>query len=111
MPHIRLLSDSVGVHVAVTGQAGWEAVAPMPTRVQVQLEELADELHVWRRHTFPVPMTQPRDMYSDTLDLAWGGVLHGDSQAAFGCFLNRQEHMNVRERRTHTNRALQPRRQ
>ena len=69
----------------------------MLTRVQVQLEELAAELYLWRGHIFPVPITQTRDMYSDALDLAWGGVLQGETQEAFGLFLNREEHINVKE--------------
>uniref|UniRef100_A0A7S4FN49 Uncharacterized protein n=1 Tax=Eutreptiella gymnastica TaxID=73025 RepID=A0A7S4FN49_9EUGL len=32
-------------------------------------------------------MGHVRDMYSDASDLAWGGVLQGNAQAAFGWFL------------------------
>ena len=97
MPRIRLLSNSLAVHVAMAAQAGWEAVAKMPTRVHVKLKELADDMYAWKGRTFAEPMTQTPEVYSDASDLAWGGVLQGDSQAAFGWFLNREEHANVKE--------------
>ena len=97
MPHIRLLSDALAVHVAVALQAGWEADVALPERVSRQLMDLADELHQWKGRTFVVSMGHVRDMYSDASDLAWGGVLQGNAQAAFGCFLNREEHINVKE--------------
>ena len=97
MPHIRLLSDALAVHVAVAVQAGWEADVALPERVSRQLMDLADELHQWKGRTFVVSMGHVRDMYSDASDLAWGGVLQGNAQAAFGWFLNREEHINVKE--------------
>ena len=97
MPHIRLLSDNLAVHVAVAAQAGWEASVNLARCVQDQLKQLADELYMWKGRTFIVPMGWTRDMYWDASDLAWGGVLQGESQAAFGWFLNREEHINVKE--------------
>ena len=97
MPHIRLLSDALAVHVAVAVQAGWEADVALPERVSRQLMDLADELHQWKGRTFVVSMGHVRDMYSDASDLAWGEVLQGNAQAAFGWFLNREEHINVKE--------------
>ena len=51
----------------------------------------------FKGRTFVVSMGHVRDMYSDASDLAWGGVLQGNAQAAFGWFLNREEHINVKE--------------
>ena len=56
MPHIRLLSDALAVHVAVAVQAGWEADVALPERVSRQLMDLADELHQWKGRTFVVSM-------------------------------------------------------
>ena len=71
MPHIRLLSDALAVHVAVAVQARWEADVALPERVSRQLMDLADELHQWKGRTFVVAMGHVRDMYSDASDLAW----------------------------------------
>ena len=62
MPHIRLLSDALAVHVAVAVQAGWEADVALPERVSRQLMDLADELHQWKGRTFVVSMGHVRDM-------------------------------------------------
>ena len=60
MPHIRLLSDALAVHVAVAVQAAWEADVALPERVSRQLMDLADELHQWKGRTFVVSMGHVR---------------------------------------------------
>ena len=77
MPHIRLLSDALAVHVAVAVQAGWEADVALPERVSRQLMDLADELHQLKGRTLVVSMGHVRDMYSDASDLAGAEFFKG----------------------------------